>query len=56
MEVRSAWLGGSKLKQSASIDEGEVQDNVTRQIPVKKLRYAFQSVAQLVEIQSGLPP
>jgi hypothetical protein len=42
-------------KQNAPIDEREVQGNVTRHFPVKKLRYAT-SVAQLVENQSGLPP
>lgn len=33
--VRCAWLNGSKLKQSAPIDEAEVQDNVTGQVPVR---------------------
>lgn len=35
VEVRCAWLNGSRLKQSAPIDEAEVQDNVTGQVPVR---------------------
>lgn len=35
VEARCVWLNGSKLKQSAPINEAELQDNVTGQIPVE---------------------
>lgn len=56
VEVRSAWRGSSKLKQSAPIDEAEVQDNVTRQVPVKKLRYAMQVSRSLSKFKVACHP
>lgn len=56
VEVRCAWLNSRKLKQIAPIDEAEVQDNVTGQVPVKKLRYAIQVSRSLSKFKVACHP